>query len=284
MQAIEMTIPASAQRGRSTRIASIALTVTALVLAIGGTVALAANVLRDGDGYFNWPTEAFTSSGYAIAMKSVDISKAPQWAFGSAGLDSVRVKARSDRPLFIGIARAADLARYLRSTEHDEVSGLSYHPPVPGRLRPRRRPRTQPRPGRRPVLGQVDQRRRKRPARLEATVRQLARRRHERRRVARRHRPAPARRPHVAALVARRRSPRCWRFGRGGSGRAVPPRTRLTAATRWGSRSGGFPSVPCRACRAYAQLSRTSATPRLQDFRDGASRTRTGGPMPQRPA
>jgi hypothetical protein len=40
----------------------------------------------------------------------------------------VRVKAQSDRPLFIGIARAADLEQYLRGTEHDEVSSLTYHP------------------------------------------------------------------------------------------------------------------------------------------------------------
>jgi hypothetical protein len=48
--------------------------------------------------------------------------------FGDAGLDSVRVKAHSDRPLFIGIARAAALERYLRGTEHDQVSWLTYHP------------------------------------------------------------------------------------------------------------------------------------------------------------
>jgi hypothetical protein len=128
MHAAELTIPAPAQPGRVTKIGAIAATVTALALAIAGTVALAANVLRDSNGYFNWPTETFTSGGYAIAMKTVDISDAPQWVFSDAGLDSVRVKAHSDRQLFIGIARAADLNRYLRGTEHDEVSGLTYHP------------------------------------------------------------------------------------------------------------------------------------------------------------
>jgi hypothetical protein len=128
MHAIDITLPAPAERGRFTSIGAIATLVTALVLAVAGTVALAANVLRDGEGYFNWPTETFTSTGYAIAMKPVDISHAPRWAFGGAGLDRVRVKGHSDRPLFIGIARAADLDRYLRGTHHDEVSGLSYHP------------------------------------------------------------------------------------------------------------------------------------------------------------
>jgi hypothetical protein len=128
MHAAELTIPAPAQPRRTTRIAAIATAVAALMLAITGTVALAANALRDQNGYFNWPTETFTSRGYAIAMKSVDIAHAPQWGFGHAGLDSVRVKAHSDRPLFIGIARAAELNRYLRGTEHDDVSGLTYRP------------------------------------------------------------------------------------------------------------------------------------------------------------
>jgi hypothetical protein len=128
MQTAELTIPAPSARPRRVRIAAIVTAVAAIVLAAAGTLALGANAWRVGDGYFTWSTETFTSSGYAIAMKSVDISHAPRWAFGDAGLDSVRIEAESDRPLFIGIARASDLDRYLRGTEHDEVSGLSYRP------------------------------------------------------------------------------------------------------------------------------------------------------------
>ena len=40
------------------------------------TVSPAANTLGDGGGYFSWPTETFIRGGYAIAMKTVDISKA----------------------------------------------------------------------------------------------------------------------------------------------------------------------------------------------------------------
>ena len=127
MTTIDMTIPAPARRGRFTEIAAIATLVTALVLALAGTVSLAANAVRDGSGYFNWPTETFTSGGYAIAMKTVDISKTPQWAL-NAGVDRVRVQADSDHPIFIGIARTADLDRYLRGTEHDDISGLNHHP------------------------------------------------------------------------------------------------------------------------------------------------------------
>jgi hypothetical protein len=128
MEAITTTIPAPAQRLRFTKLAAIATAVTALALTIAGTVALTANAWRDSNGYFNWPTETSTSGGYAIAMKTVDVSHAPQWAFSDAGLDNVRVKAHSDRPIFIGIARTADLEHYLRGTEHDDVSGLIYNP------------------------------------------------------------------------------------------------------------------------------------------------------------
>lgn len=127
MEATARTIPAPADPGRKRSTAAGATAVVALVLALAGTLALAGNAFSDDNGYFNTPTETFTSGGYAIAMKSVDISDAPQWAL-NAGLDSVRVKAQGDRALFLGIARAADVHRYLRGTEHDDVSHLDYRP------------------------------------------------------------------------------------------------------------------------------------------------------------
>jgi hypothetical protein len=127
MTALATPIPAPAQR-RPTKIVAIGMTVTAAVLALAGAVALAGNLFRDGGGYFNTPTKAFTSHGYAIAMKSVDVSDAPSWVFGHHGINSIRVKAYGDRPLFIGIARAGDIDRYLRGTDHEDVSGLTYYP------------------------------------------------------------------------------------------------------------------------------------------------------------
>lgn len=128
MEAVTTTVPAPAQRGRGTRIAAIAIAMTALALAAAGTVSLAANAWRDGYGYFSWPTKTFSSNGYAVAMKTVDVSDAPRWVFSRAGLDSVRVKATSDRRIFIGIARTADVDRYLRGTAHDDISNLTYNP------------------------------------------------------------------------------------------------------------------------------------------------------------
>lgn len=127
MTALATPIPAPADR-RPTKIAALAPAALAAVLALAGAVAVAGNLVRDGAGYFNSPTKTFTSHGYAIAMKSVDVSDAPSWVFGRHGLNSIRVKAYGDRPLFIGIARAADIDRYLRGTDHEDVSGLTYYP------------------------------------------------------------------------------------------------------------------------------------------------------------
>jgi hypothetical protein len=110
--------PAPARRRHTTGIAAITAAVTALVLLIAGAVSLAANAARDGDGHDTSPTKTFTTGGYAIATSGAGVTDAPEGGFGDAGLDTLRVTARSDRPLFVGIARARDVERYLGSIEH----------------------------------------------------------------------------------------------------------------------------------------------------------------------
>jgi hypothetical protein len=129
MTTVQLAGPAGADRpGRTSRIAAIALAIVGGALLLAGACALAGNLLRDGDGFFTSPRERFSTETFGIAMKSVDLTDAPEWAFGDLGLDSVRVQAEADRPLFLGIARASDVARYLGGVDHDDVSGLTYHP------------------------------------------------------------------------------------------------------------------------------------------------------------
>src|SRR5690554_4936427 len=103
------TAPAARRPRPTARIAAIAAAITAGALLLAGGAALAGDTLRDGDGFFTSPRETFSTETYAIAMKSVDVSDAPRWAFGDLGLDTVRIRAESDRPLFLGIARADDV-------------------------------------------------------------------------------------------------------------------------------------------------------------------------------
>jgi hypothetical protein len=128
MSTIELMAPRQAASRQKANVAAIAAAMVALVLVCTAGVALVTNAMRDGSGYLNWPTETFAAGGYAIATNAVDVSDAPKWVFGDAGLNAVRVKADSDRPLFIGIARADDVERYLHGVANDEVSYLDYRP------------------------------------------------------------------------------------------------------------------------------------------------------------
>jgi hypothetical protein len=133
-----------------------------------------------------WGSTA-ASGGHAIATSTGDVSDAPQWAFGEAALDTVGVQARSDRPLFIGIAHANERDRYLGRIEHDRVAQLTYDPfHVDSDHADGYAPRGA--PGERVLLGRHRRRQRLAHTRLGADRGRLARCRHERRRLTRRHR------------------------------------------------------------------------------------------------
>lgn len=71
------------------------------------------------------PTHALTSEGLTIAH--VD-SVGQDWALDV--FDKVRIRglSASEKPLFIGIAREQDVARYLAGVAHDEVTDVHHGP------------------------------------------------------------------------------------------------------------------------------------------------------------
>jgi len=74
------------------------------------------------------PSEDFSSSTYAIVSESAELdTDGAEWAL-DAFLGTVRVRSESERPVFVGIAREADVARYLGDVERDVVSDLEDEP------------------------------------------------------------------------------------------------------------------------------------------------------------
>ena len=74
------------------------------------------------------PTEEFSTAAYAIASENADLDlDGPDWAttdfFGT-----VRIRSESERPVFVGIAREADLSEYLDGVEHAVVTELGREP------------------------------------------------------------------------------------------------------------------------------------------------------------
>ena len=122
------TQPAAATAPRSTagRVALIVVGVIAGIVAfallVGGCALVAVDrTQRDDDGFLMSPTRDFFSPTYAIVSDSVDIDSDGEWALDRF-LGTVRIRSDSDRPVFVGIADATAVDRYLRSVEHDVVS------------------------------------------------------------------------------------------------------------------------------------------------------------------
>jgi hypothetical protein len=115
-------------RSTAGRIALIVVGVLAGIVAFGllvGGCALVAvdRTQRDDDGFLMSPTRDFASPTYAIVSESADIDSGGEWALGSF-LGTIRIRSESERPVFVGIAPAAEVDRYLEGVEHDAVDDL----------------------------------------------------------------------------------------------------------------------------------------------------------------
>jgi hypothetical protein len=110
----------------------VALVILGSILALGGAGMLvgggAATVIhltqRDDDGFLTSPTEQVSSDGFAVTAEGIDLADvddAGDWLV-EQGVGRVRIRAESRlRPVFVGIAREADLDRFLEVTAHDEL-------------------------------------------------------------------------------------------------------------------------------------------------------------------
>lgn len=98
------------------------------LLAGGGVLMWADRTQRDSAGYLTSPTARLQSSTYAIAATDVNVAvDAPGWHVAADALGSVRIVATagSSTAIFIGIAPAADVDRYLNGTAYDQLRGYA---------------------------------------------------------------------------------------------------------------------------------------------------------------
>lgn len=99
----------------------------ALALLAGGGAGIWALGERDSSGYFTSGTHELSSRSYAIASESLDVDgDVPGW-FGDR-FATARIQASSTQPVFIGIARASDVERYLAGAQHDQITDFDADP------------------------------------------------------------------------------------------------------------------------------------------------------------
>ena len=99
--------------------------IIAFGLLVGGCALVAVDqTQRDDDGFLMSPREEFSSPTYAIVSESADLdTEGAEWALDTF-LGTVRIRSESDRAVFVGIAPAAEVDRYLEGVEHDVVTDL----------------------------------------------------------------------------------------------------------------------------------------------------------------
>lgn len=118
--------------------ARVALVVTGAItslLAVGviglGAFALWGEDQKDEQGYLNTASHRFAASTHALATENLDMD-----LDGVSGLVSspdlgqvrLRVAPQSGKPLFVGIARTADVTSYLHGVAHTKVTDVEYEP------------------------------------------------------------------------------------------------------------------------------------------------------------
>ena len=109
-------------------VGSIAALLAFILLAGGCAAVVVDRTQRDDDGFLMSPTEDFSTATYAIASENADVDlDGPDWATTDF-LGTVRIRSESERPVFVGIAREANVAEYLDGVEHAVVTEIGEEP------------------------------------------------------------------------------------------------------------------------------------------------------------
>jgi hypothetical protein len=103
----------------------------ATALLVTGGLALWGDTQKDDQGYLSTSSERFATTTYALDSDSLDINTgAPNWVFDDHDLGKVRLKVDSsgDKPVFVGIAPAKDVAGYLDGSAHATLTDIDTSP------------------------------------------------------------------------------------------------------------------------------------------------------------
>jgi hypothetical protein len=108
----------------------VAVALAVLLLAAGGLL-LWADGQKDTDGYLSSDTGRFATPTVALATENLDVDVDGAGPLtGSKGLGKVRLRAesRDGKRVFVGIARSADVQRYLHGRAHATITDVETSP------------------------------------------------------------------------------------------------------------------------------------------------------------
>jgi hypothetical protein len=102
------------------------------LLALGGVLALV-GTQRDDAGFLHTGTERLASDGAAIVSREIDLGPGDDGPWGAELGTFVHLRVRAtaadpDEALFVGVARTADVDRYLAGVAHDVIDDFDVRP------------------------------------------------------------------------------------------------------------------------------------------------------------
>jgi hypothetical protein len=117
-----LTTPTTREPSSGRLVAASLVGILALLLLAVGGAGLWARSSSDG-GYVSSGTHPYETSGRAVVSDAMDVDEFPSWLVAK-----LRVKASSDKPLFVGVAPRADVDRYLAGVAHSTVEDVNFSP------------------------------------------------------------------------------------------------------------------------------------------------------------
>jgi hypothetical protein len=94
----------------------------------GGLLLWANGHYKDADGYLSTGSQRFDSAEYALTTPSMQIDAGFLIKPDRYGELRLQTMAKGGRPLFIGIARTADVERWLSGTSYTRISDIDFAP------------------------------------------------------------------------------------------------------------------------------------------------------------
>jgi hypothetical protein len=103
----------------------------ALGLLAAGGLLLWGDSRKDDQGYLSTRTERFATNTYALSTDNLDVDlDGADWIIDRDRFGKVRltVAPNTSKPVFVGVARTPDVARYLDGTGHELVDDVDFSP------------------------------------------------------------------------------------------------------------------------------------------------------------
>jgi hypothetical protein len=113
-------------------VAFLGLTAVGLVVLLAGALLVGVHTSkRDGEGFYASRAHALGTPSRALVSDGLDVrADGSEWFFHRGRLATIRVTATgtTSKPIFVGIARKAQVADYLHGVARDEISDLELDP------------------------------------------------------------------------------------------------------------------------------------------------------------